>query len=542
MSTHYITWAWTFNAFPGVAPSREWGLIGPTDFLILPDDSTAELTAIFHVAPDKLRLQLGHGTRPDLFPARVVMGDAVYGDPAARFTVGLGEARDYQLLRGQRPAKLTDATTAVTFEWDPEPTADPKPEPEPEKAQPQIVQPTILTFDPNQHFLLRDIAHRELLTPEEYQGFEHKCREAGLDIFQVAVPDWPPVPYSPLALIANLETGWGGGAWWDNEFWTGMQPAVGKNFKTYTYPVSDDPSMRFVSGTTAPTRHDTIARYTGREMAGDRLSGKRLSYMWQIPVFDAAQHIDVRSWIESRGLNIVKFLRDYASEVAAEIGFNPVFETTNPNARAEHDAGGGVYRSRIRAISVDHQSVLKRFADAEAGQPVHRLPKIVPRPTPDDSGIRIEELAQGVASANAVSEGAVAYDRRAIARALEAEFGQMPRVFGGALSDSALVAITRDALRQFLGENQVDKARYVADKGNRNFDCENFAEGLRVDLARKYGLNSIGIVWGDGHAWNLCVVVGSGGPEIVLIEPQDDSEVTELQGIYSIARRCEILL
>ena len=51
---------------------------------------------------------------------------------------------------------------------------------------------------------------------------------------------------------------------------------------------------------------------------------------------------------------------------------------------------------------------------------------------------------------------------------------------------------------------------YVLDKGNRNYDCENFAEKLRCDLQNKHGINGVGIIWGDGHAWNFFVINGGG--------------------------------
>ena len=67
---------------------------------------------------------------------------------------------------------------------------------------------------------------------------------------------------------------------------------------------------------------------------------------------------------------------------------------------------------------------------------------------------------------------------------------------------------------------------------------------MRVNLARKHGVNSCAVIWGDGHAWCAFAVVGEGGPEIVMVEPQSDEwvRVEELSGDYSVERRAEVLL
>ena len=45
-----------------------------------------------------------------------------------------------------------------------------------------------------------------------------------------------------------------------------------------------------------------------------------------------------------------------------------------------------------------------------------------------------------------------------------------------------------------------------------------------------------------GHAFNAFAVAGKNGSEIVLVEPQSDEIVTELEGAYSVERRAEVLL
>ena len=62
-------------------------------------------------------------------------------------------------------------------------------------------------------------------------------------------------------------------------------------------------------------------------------------------------------------------------------------------------------------------------------------------------------------------------------------------------------------------------------------------------LQTKYGVNGVGIIWGDGHAWNFFIVAtGTDTPEILMVEPQTDAVVDGLAGQYAISRRCEILL
>ena len=146
--------------------------------------------------------------------------------------------------------------------------------------------------------------------------------------------------------------------------------------------------------------------------------------------------------------------------------------------------------------------------------------------------------------AGAVTEGMRAYSSSAVVRAIEAALGRNVRLFGQAVSDQAVTALTRDGLLLFLANDHTDRTDYVADTGGRNWDCENFSEQVRVNLARKHGVNSCAVIWGDGHAWCAFAVVGEDGPEIVMVEPQSDEwvKVAELRGDYSVERRAEVLL
>ena len=146
-------------------------------------------------------------------------------------------------------------------------------------------------------------------------------------------------------------------------------------------------------------------------------------------------------------------------------------------------------------------------------------------------------------------EGAKIYTPSQVLHVLGIELGREFRLFGGATSDTKIVSMKKKALLSFLKEDTTDKAIYVADKGDRNFDCDNFSDHLRSSLQMKYGMNGVGIIWGDYHAWNFFVINGimspeglDSGPRIIFVEPQDDSVVEELKGQFAINRRCEVYL
>ncbi|MYI20296.1 MAG: hypothetical protein F4121_09570 [Acidimicrobiia bacterium] len=164
-------------------------------------------------------------------------------------------------------------------------------------------------------------------------------------------------------------------------------------------------------------------------------------------------------------------------------------------------------------------------ARAIVGMPAQEAPPPPPRPS------------------NSVTEGCRVYSPQAVSDAIEEALGRDIRLFGRSASDSAIVALTRGGLETFLRESDADSRQYVWDRGGRNFDCENFSELLRTQLAAEYGVNGCAIIWGDGHAWCAVAVVGDDqAPEIVMVEPQSDSVVTRLTGAYAVERRAEVLL
>ena len=187
------------------------------------------------------------------------------------------------------------------------------------------------------------------------------------------------------------------------------------------------------------------------------------------------------------------------------------------------------YRAQIDAEETDVILGREREESGESQERSGPEPAPEPRPLPT------------VAPAD-VTEGAQVYSPGGVVQALQKALKRGVSLFGRSSSDSAVVALTREGLDRFLLDDLSDRDQYVLDTGGRNYDCENFAERLRVNLAAKHGVNGCMVVWGDGHAFNAFAVAGESGPEIVLIEPQSDEVVTELTGAYSVERRAEVLL
>ena len=580
-----------------------------------------------------------------------------------------------------------------------------------------------MQYDKNRHRLLRDVAHRARLTPNEYDEFEDSVRAARIPITTVRIPDWPPVPYSPLLIL------FGAKAWWGGRHWTGEQPAVA---------------------------HADAARASrlAREMAGDPLSPQRLAYAWQVPAFDPTEHVILRYWLDEQDLSIVDFLRDYLPKTEKRLGRDDLLvEVTNP--RVSQERAEGSYSPTRRAVRMADRSLLDDFAassqrftyDADLqvswvraeddsrwearrthppqsatwashrswitrplGQgalrdddvdpvdgyrfgpamelfddgmlwvwiarraldhvstitingvgveltaqtfgpccrmvghvPAERLPQVVGesyarqidaastsaapdttgpiilndvqftyrspfyraktrlpnqfhrprrcslilrepdrvRAFGDDAILRRGLVINGVAvtnlkpyrrgwqgrlaapcavvAANAragqtsssttppiagVNDGANTYSPAAVVAAIETALGRNVRLFGQTTSDQGIVALTRRGMEQFLEQDSTDRLDYIADHGGRNYDCENFSETLRANLARKHGVNGCAVIWGDSHAWCLFVLVGNAGPAIAMVEPQADTHITinQLTGPYSVERRAEVLL
>ena len=173
------------------------------------------------------------------------------------------------------------------------------------------------------------------------------------------------------------------------------------------------------------------------------------------------------------------------------------------------------------------RSILGESREATKTVPLYQDEEYIENDTPKVTGLM---------------KGAVIYTAGEVIRALQEELGGNFRLFGRQASDTAVVALTKQSAMKFINEDAVDRRTYVLDTGGRNYDCDNFAESLRCHLVEQHGVNSIGVVWGDKHAWNFVVTAGEHGPEIMMIEPQNDQVVKAGSGMYSMDRRCELLL
>ena len=150
---------------------------------------------------------------------------------------------------------------------------------------------------------------------------------------------------------------------------------------------------------------------------------------------------------------------------------------------------------------------------------------------------------------NSVTEKAKVYSPSVVLQALEDSISELNidddrdfALFGGQTSDKKIIALTKEGAELFLAKNKVNRNKYINDSGGRNFDCDNFAEQLRADLQKEYGINGIGIIWGDVHAWNFFVIASTTRPRIIMIEPQTDEVIFTLNGKYAINTRCSVIL
>lgn len=86
---------------------------------------------------------------------------------------------------------------------------------------------------------------------------------------------------------------------------------------------------------------------------------------------------------------------------------------------------------------------------------------------------------------------------------------------------------TDDEARAMIEYVRVHQERYVAEKR----DCEYFMFSLKVEIAKEFGCNSVGLVIDRAHAYNLIVCTD----RIIIIEPQTGMVVAK-QGRYSMQR------
>ena len=505
-----------------------------------------------------------------------------------------------------------------------------------------------MDFDKSRHVLLADEAHKgRIHTTAELAEYTRRVKEAGVVLFPVRMPEWPPVRKSPLSI---------GGDRYKSDHWTGEQLAADKRSR----------SSRVRYQSPSITLYFDAAyclRLISREMCGDKLDPHRLAYQWKAPVFDPSIHLNLRGWCEENEVDLPDFYLKFLPQLKKSVDREIVFQVTNP-AAAEQKRTQGSYSPTVRVVHVRDRKILERFlgetqrytysadqtvtwqrslddtrwearrqvapqrqrwmthrswinraigdgawteADRDpveghafgpfmelhddgrlclwvykralpflADNPLlingvavtveleqegnvcrmgasidpkqvkallkHKLRPEAPPEPPDPRKVEERREIEEAIVTEAVRQDKEVYTPGEVTQALRGALGRDFRFFGGQTSDSRIVALTSKALRMFLGSDPIDKKTYVLDDGGRNYDCDNFAEGLRCSLISQFGINGVGVVWGDRHAWNLFVLVGARGPRIVFVEPQTDEFVEDLSGQYSVERRCEVLL
>ena len=183
----------------------------------------------------------------------------------------------------------------------------------------------VIPFNEKKYSLVHQIAHKAKLTPEEYSLFYAELKINNIEIFDVEIPDWPPVPYAPLHF--------GSGNIFEGMNWVGIQPAINVFDLNRAIKIS-------------------------QVLAGDEYSGKRVSYWWGVPIYNPEKHILLRQWLTEHEVSIV----DFFNKFVPKLGTDPIVEVTNPHIRKEKENGGS-YSPTKRAIPRELLDVLKQFED-----------------------------------------------------------------------------------------------------------------------------------------------------------------------------------
>ena len=145
-----------------------------------------------------------------------------------------------------------------------------------------------------------------------------------------------------------------------------------------------------------------------------------------------------------------------------------------------------------------------------------------------------------------IIDGSMIYQARDVMDAINEHFGRDVRPFSGTLTDQSIRGLTLRGIDIFINVDKTNEMTYVLDRGKAdNWDCEQFAEKFRSNACSDLGINSVGIMVGNVHAWNVIVMVGDNGPGIIEVEPQNDGQITEIKdrsSLYAVDQRCEVYL
>lgn len=100
---------------------------------------------------------------------------------------------------------------------------------------------------------------------------------------------------------------------------------------------------------------------------------------------------------------------------------------------------------------------------------------------------------------------------------------------------------TLEVWDKFLSWSDVDEKRYKS----QFYDCDNFAISLQAESARRFDLNSCGVIYdfSGAHAYNIILVHDkNNGLGFRIIEPQNDRLIiTTGRGMYKLSRATAIL-
>ena len=376
-------------------------------------------------------------------------------------------------------------------------------------------------YDPENHLLLRDVAHQRCIHQDrEFSAFAQRIGEAGHELIEVEVPDWPPVMRTPLPIIIFSIGGSGGvvqGGPTAAMAWKGLQIAIERTWES---------------------RRE--ARRIAKDMAPSRMEPPhRIAYAWQVEEFDAAKHAVIRYWCRDNAVDIVDFWRGFYPQHEDLL---TIVETTNPEVYAEMEKGS--YSPTRRCVPRSQLYLLRNYyLGTDEGPPEETGPAPAPGDSePQPRSVHDNQDADEETVRWSMHDGAVAYSSREALEALAAAAGREARPFSGIGLDGTVMAITPEAMARYLVANPVDKRHYVRDSGGRNYDCDDFAIALRSSLIRDHGYNCCAVIAGDVHAFNAFILAGANGPEIAFVEPQTDGLVAELAGEYSVSRRFETII